>query len=65
MPEVNKLIYKILKNLRDSMSADEFDEQRIAPERTGKRLWHRLEEELDKRIEEEEKRLAELNAHTK
>lgn len=35
MTEVNKLIYKILKNLRDSMSADEFDEQRIAPERLG------------------------------
>ena len=35
MLEVNKLIYKILKNLRDSMSADEFDEQRIAPERLG------------------------------
>lgn len=35
MSEVNKLIYKILKNLRDSMSADEFDEQRIAPERLG------------------------------
>lgn len=35
MSEVNKLIYKILKNLRDSMSADEFDEQRISPERLG------------------------------
>lgn len=35
MPEVNKLIYKILKALRDSMSADEFDEQRISPERLG------------------------------
>lgn len=35
MSEVNKLIYKILKTLRDSMSADEFDEQRIAPERLG------------------------------
>ena len=35
MPEVNKLIYKILKALRDSMSADEFDENRIAPERLG------------------------------
>lgn len=35
MPEVNKLIYKILKALRDSMSADEFDEQRISPEKLG------------------------------
>lgn len=35
MSEVNKLIYRILKILRDSMSADEFDEQRIAPERLG------------------------------
>lgn len=35
MSEINKIIYKILKNLRDSMSADEFDEQRIAPERLG------------------------------
>lgn len=35
MSEINKIIYRILKNLRDSMSADEFDEQRIAPERLG------------------------------
>ena len=35
MSEVNKLIYRILKTLRDSMSADEFDEKRIAPERLG------------------------------
>lgn len=35
MSEVNKLIYKILKALRDSMSTDEFDEQRISPERLG------------------------------
>ncbi len=35
MSEVNKLIYRILKILRDSMSADEFDENRIAPERLG------------------------------
>ena len=35
MPEVNKIIYNILRTLRDSMSADEFDENRIAPERLG------------------------------
>lgn len=35
MSEVNKLIYKILRALRDSMSADEFDERRISPERLG------------------------------
>lgn len=35
MPEVNKLIYKILKALRDSMSADEFDESRLSPEKLG------------------------------
>lgn len=35
MSEVNKLIYKILKALRDSMSADEFSEKRLDPERLG------------------------------
>lgn len=35
MSEANKLIYKILKALRDSMSADEFDEKRLEPERLG------------------------------
>lgn len=37
MPEVNKIIYNILRTLRDSMSADEFDENRIAPRKTGNR----------------------------
>lgn len=35
MSEVNKLIYKILKALRDSMSADEFDESRLSTEKLG------------------------------
>lgn len=35
MQEFNKLIYKILKALRDSMSADEFSEKRLDPERMG------------------------------
>lgn len=35
MSEVNKLIYKILKALCDSMSADEFSEKRLDPERLG------------------------------
>ena len=35
MSEVNMLIYRILKILRDSMSADEFDDQRISPESLG------------------------------
>lgn len=35
MSEVNKLIYRILKALRDSMSADEFDAERISPEHLG------------------------------
>lgn len=33
MSEVNKLIYRILKILRDSMSAEEFSEKRLDPER--------------------------------
>lgn len=35
MSEVNKQIYKILRTLRVSMSADEFDENWISPERLG------------------------------
>ena len=35
MPEINKLIYRILKILRDSMSADEFDPKRLDPDRLG------------------------------
>lgn len=35
MSEVNKLIYRILKILRDSMSAEEFSEKRLDPERLG------------------------------
>ena len=35
MLEVNKLIYRILKILRDSMSAEEFSEKRLDPERLG------------------------------
>ena len=35
MSEINKLIYRILKVLRDSMSADEFDPYRISPEHLG------------------------------
>lgn len=35
MSEASKLIYRILKTLRDSMSADEFDEKRLEPERLG------------------------------
>ena len=35
MSEVNKLIYKILKALRDNMSAEEFSEKRLDPERLG------------------------------
>lgn len=35
MSEVNKQIYKILRTLRVSMRADEFDEKTIAPERLG------------------------------
>lgn len=35
MSEENKLIYKILKVLRDSMDLDEFDAERISPEQLG------------------------------
>lgn len=35
MSEVNKLIYKILRTLRVSMRADEFNENWISPERLG------------------------------
>lgn len=37
MPEINKLIYRILKILRDSMSADEFDPKRLDPDRSVRR----------------------------
>lgn len=35
MSKINKIIYKILKTLCDSMSADEFDVRRLDPERLG------------------------------
>lgn len=35
MSEENKLIYRILKVLRDSMDLDEFDAERISPEQLG------------------------------
>jgi len=35
MQKINKIVYEILKTLRDSMSADEFDARRLDPDRLG------------------------------